>query len=177
MFVRSIFVMSIPQSHMQEHLSKAYVRAVVARAGAKLDISESPEYGSDGIIKEVRTLSDGKYQDTGWLFHFQIKSTTTSEIKGDFVSYAMEAKAYQKLVTWQGTTFCILILFRLPKSLEKWLRLDEEQLCLSHCCYWDIITTPPTVNSSSKTIKIPRTQIFNPDAVKKLLIKVKEKRF
>lgn len=164
--------MPIPPDHIKERLSNAYVSAVVARAGATFT-PKHPEYGTDAYIQSVTQLPSGKYAPTGHLFLCQLKATTTSELEDDYVVYDMEVQAYNKLANWEGTAPCILVLFRLPKNPEEWLTLDEEQLLLKRCCYWLHITGPPSTNESSQRIRIPRTQMFTPEAVTELLEKVK----
>lgn len=164
--------MALPLDHIKERLSNAYASAVAARAGATFQ-PKHPEYGDDAFIQEVRRLPNGKYQATGWGFWCQLKATTTSELKDDHVVYDMEVEAYNKLARWRGAAPCILVLFRLPKNPDEWLTLDEEQLLLKRCCYWMHITGPPSTNEFSQRIRIPRTQMFTPEAVAELLEKVK----
>ena len=166
--------MSMPSEHMKERLSVAYVRAVTARAGAKFTENNAPEYGVDGFIREVSKLPSGKYTGTGYLFHFQLKATTTCELKDDCVVYDMEVNAYNKLAQWKGISPCILVLFRLPEDPTEWLKLDEDQLLLRNCCYWEHVTGPPSPNTRSQRVKIPRAQTFTPDVVAELLERVEQ---
>jgi hypothetical protein len=162
----------MPLSHVKEHLSIAYVRAVTARAGAKLTLTGSPEYGTDVYIQKVAQLPNGKITETGHILPCQLKATTTCRVQDDYVIYDMEVDAYNKLAMWEGTA-CILVLLRLPKEFEDWLDLDEEHLLLKNCCYWMHITGPPSTNERSQRICIPRSQIFTPEAVLELLEKLK----
>lgn len=166
--------MSMPFEHIKERLSVAYVRAVTARAGAKFTENDAPEYGVDGFIRAVKKLPSGKYTATGFLFHCQLKATSTCELVGDCVVYDMKVNAYNKLAQWEGNSPCILVLFRLPENPTEWLRLDEDQLLLRNCCYWEHVTGPPSANTGSQRVKIPRSQTFTPDAVRELLEKVKQ---
>ncbi len=122
--------MPIPTNHMKERLSEAYIRLVATRAGAKFDPTEAPEYGVDGAIRKVRHLPNGKYKDTGWLFHIQIKATENVRLNDDFISYKMDGEAYNKLVSWKGSSPCILVVFRVPKDQNEWLNIDEDNLLL-----------------------------------------------
>jgi len=164
--------MTIPLDHIKERLSNAYASAVAARAGATFT-PKNPEYGTDAFIQSVTRLPNGKYTGTGHLLLCQLKATTTGELSDDSVIYDMEVDAYNKLAAWEGSTSCILVLFRLPQDPEEWLNLDEEQLLLKNCCYWVHITDPPSTNRQSQRIRIPRTQTFTPEAVTELLEKVK----
>lgn len=164
--------MPIPSSHMKERLSIAYVEAVTARSGARFVESNSTEYGVDGQVRQVRLLSNGNSSDTGWTFDCQVKSTVNLTEEPDSVVFDMKVEAYNKLVDWEGSSSCILILFRLPKDEEEWLNLDEESFVLKNCCYWDHLKGPPTSNVGSVRIRIPRAQLFTPDSVSSLLSQI-----
>jgi hypothetical protein len=168
--------MPLPSSHMKEHLHRAYVHAVAARAGSTCSIPGG-DYGVDITINEVRELPNGHYQQTGYLFHCQLKATTTCEIRNGQIVYDMEAEAYNKLVTWEGSSFCILVLFFLPESDADWLHMDEEQLLLRKCCYWKHVEGPETKNNRSQRIQIPRNQTFTPEAVEELLAQARRQIF
>jgi len=160
--------MPIPISHMKERLSVAYVRTVTAKAGATFLTTDGTEYGTDASIQRVNLLPNGRYTGTGWTLHCQLKSTTTWSVGDDKIIYDMEVDAYNKLVCWEGSP-CILVLFRLPKNEEEWVNLDELKLELRNCCYWTHLVGEPSTNLRTTRIEIPRTQLFNPDAVNYLL--------
>lgn len=162
--------MPIPESHIKERLSVAYVKTVTAKAGAQYATPNGQEYGLDGFINRVTDLTDGGHSNTGWNFQCQIKSTVNWNLKNDHIIYDMDATAYNKLANWTGNSPCILILFRLPQNIDEWLRLDEESLILKNCCYWKHITDPPTENTSTIRVELPRNQLFTPEAVEGLFI-------
>jgi hypothetical protein len=164
--------MPIPLSHMKERLSVAYVRTVVAKAGAQFIPEDGTEYGTDAIIRKVLLLANGKYASTGWALDCQIKATTNWIEEDDHLVYDMEVDAYNKLVTRQGSTSCILILFRLPINEADWLRLDEESLLLKNCCYWMCLEGQRSSNKSTVRIRIPRKHLFTPDSVNNLLDRI-----
>jgi len=157
--------MDLPSEHLKEQLNIAYVTAVVAKAGATFD-SPKQDYGIDGRIAEVRRFQDGKYHATNWILNCQLKATTNYNLKDDSVAYEMEVEAYNKLVESEGNTYRILIVFCLPSDWQNWLNITEEQLILKKCCYWAFIVDVPSTNKRSRTIHIPRTNLFTPEAVK-----------
>jgi hypothetical protein len=160
--------MAIPRSHVEEHLSRAYVMAVVARAGATFTPTSS-DYGIDGYIQGVTELSNGKCASTGHPIQCQLKATTTCGLTNDDVLYDMDVAAYNKLARCEDPSLCLLVLLRLPERYEEWLTLSEDELVLKNCCYWHHITGRPSANAASQRIKVPRTQLFTPAAVVELL--------
>ena len=163
--------MSLPLNYKMEHLHFAYVRAVAAKAGANCTRPEN-DYGVDLRINKVRTKPDGGFADTGFLFHCQLKATTNLKVEDDYVVYDMEAGAYKNLVEWKGG-WIILIVFKLPKDEQEWLSVTEDVLCMKDCCYWIHLREESSTNESSKRIRIPRNQLFDPQAVTDLLERVR----
>lgn len=164
--------MAIPREHRMEQLHNAYVTAVSAIGGATFDPPKQ-DYGIDGRISEVRRFPDGTYQATNWLFNCQLKATTDFRIRDDIITYEMEVDAYNRFVTNKGGVSRILIVYCLPKEWENWLCINEEELILKHCCYWIALSGEPSENSRSKTIYIPRKNLFTPEAVQNIILLIK----
>ena len=164
--------MSLPLNHKMEHLHFAYVRAVVAKAGANCTRPEN-DYGEDLTINKVRPRPGGGFTGTGFLFQCQLKATTNLKVEDDYVVYDMEIGAYNKLVEWKGGLM-ILIVFKLPKDEQEWLSVTEDVLCMKDCCYyWIPLREETSTNKSSKRIRIPKNQLFDPQAVTDLLEQVR----
>jgi hypothetical protein len=165
--------MPIPDPHTKERISVVYAMAIAARAGVSFNPKGIPEYGTDAYFAHVNMLKDGSFSDTGYILNCQLKSTTDYSINNGEVIYDIESEAYNKLVTWEGTTPIILVLLCLPKEIKEWMEFDESQLILRKCCYWMIVTGEPTTNSSSIRIRIPRGQCFTPEALLELFVKIR----
>lgn len=158
--------MALPKEHVKSYLSCAYVQAVAAHAGAA--ITNIPQdYGDDVHIQYIRKVGS-KFEAIGVILHCQIKATTTCFFEGSDVVYDIDAKAYNKLVRWEGSPI-ILIIFRMPDCADEWLELSEDQLLMKNCCYWSHINGSPSSNQKSVRIRVPRTQVFNSKTVKSLL--------
>ena len=159
--------MPIPSNLAKEQLHVAYFLAVVADAGA---VAYKPEVDIriDYIVSAARLRNESKFGPTGILFHCQLKSTTDWKIRGDCFVHAVKAEAYNKLAEME-TGIRILIIFGLPKDDEKPLKINERNMQLSNCCYWYRVPCEPIPNTGSKTLKIPRDQIFDRNAVDHLL--------
>ncbi|MBN8637660.1 MAG: DUF4365 domain-containing protein, partial [Anaerolineae bacterium] len=117
-------------------------------------------------------LPTGKFMQSSTLFHCQLKATTTCEIQSDTIVYDMEVEAYNKMVSWDGGHF-ILVLFVMPEDETEWLKLDEDGFLLKKCCYWIQIEGSLSENRRSQRVFIPRTQLFTPATVRALLEEVK----
>ncbi|MCG3208588.1 MAG: hypothetical protein FOGNACKC_02199 [Anaerolineae bacterium] len=153
----------------------AYVTAVVARAGAVMYKPDS-DYGVDYMVSEVVNTENGNYVATSATFACQLKATITSQLEDGYVVYDMKVEAYNKLANYNtraGLVVNYLVLMHMPRESQQWLCLTEEQLLLKNCCYWCKITELSN-NRERQRIRIPRTQVFNPEAVVALLERARQ---
>jgi len=164
----------IPRQHKQEQLSKAYINAVVAHAGHTFSEPQD-DYGVDGSMHKIASSANGRRYDSGIVIDVQLKATTDWTLQDDFVVYDVEAKTFNDLaIRFQEdrATEMILAVLCLPQDENEWLSITNEQLILKKCCYWCKISDQSTNNTSSKRIKIPKDNLFSPEAVIELLEKV-----
>ena len=165
MEITSAVLMSsqMPDESRKQALSMAYIRAIAAKVGANIYRPEN-DCGVDLAFSKI-SERQGRYSDTSnAIVPFQLKSTTEWKINGDAIIYPLEAKNYNDLVT---STSLILIVMCLPPTMEQWLLQDEECLRLHKCCYYwrpaedEVVTS----NNRTKTIAIPRSQIFTSETL------------
>ena len=166
--------MSLPLNYKMELLHSAYVHAVVASAGTTCDPPPRKDLGIDLRVIDMRHNEQIGHYDAGVAFNCQLKATTNCEVRDDCVVYDMDARAYNKLVNWNGIGFAILIVFRLPKNEQEWFNLSEDILCMKHCCYWTQLKGEKSTNSSSVRIKIPRDQLFDTQTVIELIERARQ---
>jgi hypothetical protein len=159
--------MPLPETHIQERLSVAYVSAVVSRAGYVFWLPPATEYGTDGMIQKVY-YTNGTYCGAGDGVFIQIKATVDYAIIGESIHYEMEVSAFNKLARRledDAREPILLILYCMPRDHGLWLENDQDRLFLRHCCYWKHVTERPSNNRRSFTIQIPRSQQLNIGAV------------
>lgn len=163
----------LTEEHIKEGLSRSYVQAVSAIAGVIVDLNRGHDYGIDGSFHEV-LAADNQRVESGITLDFQLKATTRILFKEDRVHYSLDARTNNLLARrsqYKHLTQAILIILSLPDQYENWLQLSEQELVLKNCCYWSSISSL-TTNIYTATIKIPRSQVFTPDALSGLLNKV-----
>ena len=164
----------LTENHSKEGLSRAYVQAVGAKAGAIVSINERGyDYGIDGSFHEVSIIG-GQRMESGMTLDFQLKATSHVDRREGLIYYQLDARTVNLLASRlqkPHTTPAILILFCLPTQSGEWLQISEEELILRNCCYWSSISSL-TINSHSATVQIPRCQLFTPDKLKTLLLKI-----
>lgn len=162
-------VIALPPYQAREVVQRAYVQAVIARAGGICLDPPKPDLGADLSVAASHQIN-GKYCATGYQFYCQLKATNVYLIEDSYIVYDMDAADYNKLAEWQGTSPCYLILYCAPADENQdYLIHSEDHLHLRRCCYWLQIDPLPTDNSSSVRVRIPRQQMFTPGAVVDLL--------
>jgi hypothetical protein len=156
----------LPESHIKERMSSAYISAVAARAGCTCTPTAGGEdYGVDFYLQKVG-LVNNVYEPISSPVTLQSKATVTSIIVDDAVSYSIKGKAYNKIVRANASGIpTALVLFRLPLSYHDWLLQDQDVLRLHHCAYWSFIEGDIISDASAKAIKIPVTQMFGLDSI------------
>lgn len=161
--------MPVPETHIQERLSVAYVSAVIARAGYAFWPPPGTEYGTDGLIQRVY-YRNGRYRGSSDGVFVQIKASVDCAFVGEHVHYEMDVEAFNSLAEKfeeedEEEKPIILIVFAMPRDRSLWLQNDDDTLLLRSCCYWKHIVERPSRNRRSFTIRIPRAQRFNVEAV------------
>ena len=169
----------LTQEHSKEGLSRAYVLAIAAKAGAAVSINDRcHDYGVDGSFHHVTSIN-GRRFESGATVDFQLKATSLDIVREDFISFPMDARTtncWAERHNRPHSNPLILIVLCLPSQPEEWLQLSENELVLRKCCYWSTISTF-TSNLRTCMIEIPRTQMFTPETLQQMLGKVSERQF
>jgi hypothetical protein len=163
------------RSHRQEALSRAYVRAIAAKAGV---ICSEPEqdYGIDMSLRAVRVRNQ-RFGDVGGQVDVQLKSTTRAAVSSREVTYDLDVKHYDDLRVEGDNCPRILVLFILPVEEAEWLSQTTEELVLRHCAYWmSLEGFPASTSTSTIRIHIPTSNVFSVDALQTLLAWLRERK-
>jgi hypothetical protein len=159
----------ITLEHAQEAISNAYVHALAGAAGLNLGARTTFDYGIDGTFHPVKNVG-GKLVQSAFPVEFQMKATTVWRHEADHVVYDLSARAHQILTDRErGQAMAILILLCMPPEAVDWVVGSEDHLHLRNCCYWYRPPGPPTTNTSSVRIRIPRSQILTAESLRDIM--------
>lgn len=159
----------ITLEHAQEAISLAYVHALAGAAGLNLAPPTTFDYGIDGTFHPVKNVG-GRLIQSAFPVEFQMKSTTVWRHEGDHVVYDLSARAHHILTDRErGQAMAILILLCMPPEAVDWVVGSEEHLHLRRCCYWYRPPGPPTENTATVRIRIPRTQVLTADSLRGIM--------
>jgi hypothetical protein len=164
----------LPRNQRQEALSRAYVRAVAARAGV-ICVDCTQDFGIDMFLRAV-TIRNGGYFDTGPQLDLQLKSTTRAEVRDAQVIHDLEVRAYNVLrQAVVGLTPRILVLLVLPEDESQWTTQTVDELILRRCAYWlSLRGAEPTTAQTTIRITVPRMQVFSAEAIEVLMSRLQQ---
>jgi len=169
----------LTEAHQKEDLGRAYVQAVAAAAGVTVDMnSRNHDYGIDGSFRQIAKFR-GKLAENGYTIDFQLKSTKNLKMDDEFVTYSLNVDHYNSLASRKKiprAKLAVLIVFRMPEDPKMWIEQSENDMILRHCCYWVQIMPPLSANRSTVDVRIPRNQLFTPDAIQEWFQKLKKRK-
>ncbi len=165
----------LPDSKIQEGLSVAYIKAICNKAGHDLKFSEN-DNGVDITVSKLAIRSGNKVYPTGHNLDIQAKSTYNFTEEEDFIKYSIKTKNYNDLVQSGRGSPIIFVLLCMPREKERWLYQTEENLRISKCAYWCSLEGEEMAPSeeSTKTIRIPKTNIFSETTMMRMMEDIKE---
>jgi hypothetical protein len=161
---------NMPENEAKEQFQIGYVQAIaaVARCGAF-----EPRPDVDGIDLAVRQLvHQGDVYSHGQL-DLQLKASSLQVVKDDHVVQKLKKKHYDVLRTTQVHIPRLLVTLALPEGVAAWHDQSEAELRLMKCAYWMSLRGMPATDQASITVKIPRSNVFNVDALQDLLYMVR----
>lgn len=151
-----------------EQFSRAYVHALAATVGYGCT---RPEVDDDSIDMIV-SATGGSGTRRSPRLELQLKSHAMDLPTGPSISYPLKVKNYNEL---RVATFVprILVLVVVPRNIDEWTKHSEEQLVLRRCGYWlSLHGMEETTNASSVTVTVPRTQVFNVEALRGMMERI-----
>lgn len=153
----------------QEAFSKAFIQAVCAVAGLP---SSRPEPDVNSVDWSVSGRVGGRFSQ----IDMQLKCFRDGVVdisKNDFPYVLDNLKNYDDITEADRSFPIILVVVRVPPTIEHWLGMEHERLVLAHCAYWvSLRGMSATQNKKSVSVRIPITQRFTPDELKRMMLAV-----
>ncbi|MBN9119758.1 MAG: DUF4365 domain-containing protein [Planctomycetes bacterium] len=162
----------ITRNHRQESLSRAYVQAVAARAGAVCSVPDLA-YGIDLTLRAVDE-TDG-FVDAGVLLDLQLKATTNADVRDPAtIGFDLRVADYDKLRRPDVPIPRVLVVLELPPDEAEWAAQTVGELILRRTAFWISLRGRPAVDVTTTTrARLPRTNLFTPATVTDLLARVR----
>lgn len=155
-------------SHRQEAFSEAYIRAICAVVGCSV---QRLQIDNDKIDLTVSSRLAGSMY-TKPSIGIQVKCMLGDAANSDPISYSVDIDTYNNLRDPLVASPRILVVVLAPNQPDEWTVQTEAQLALMHCAYWATLKGLPDVdNGSTKTVYLPRANVFTPDALRAMMQK------
>ncbi len=147
-------------------LSLAYIEAVAAVAGYQVLEPKVDEDSIDGVLmgREGRRPR----------LEFQAKATGGEPLPEGVTEFGFDlpVKNYNDL-RLDVMVPRILIVVRVPEIETDWISHSEAELAVRRCGYWHSLAgMPETDNQTSRRVRIQRSRVFEPSALRDLMERV-----
>ena len=150
-----------------EQFSIAYIRAVAAQSGYRTGTVYPDLDSMDGIL-----VGDSGRRPR---IEFQLKATSQNILRDRLLHFPLPINNYDNLRIEDPRLPRILIVVRVPEEIDSWLSQTDESLCMRHCAYWISLRGLPGVpNTSSVTVHVPLSNMFNSEQLTDLMDKAEE---
>lgn len=156
----------------KEQFSLAYLHAVAAVAGCAVADLSVDDDSIDRTLSQKRRA--GAY--TAPKLDVQLKGTHLADFDGNDLRYALKVKNYGDLIDDNVLVPRILIVVVVPEELTGWCDPTEERMVLRRCGYWTSLRgQPATNNNTTVTVRLPRANLFTPDALTAMMLAISER--
>lgn len=162
---------------IKSELGYAYLHAVASRAGIACQASNRlmDNRGVDVHLNYLGKVPDTPITDV--LLHAQLKSPSQRPTEtATHIHYSLDDIALyntMRLGPAARTVPLILMVTFLPGDDSQWLDVQEDHLRLCRATYWvSLWGAPPTTNTSSITIHLPKANLLTPASLTQLCIRI-----
>ncbi|MDY7015117.1 MAG: DUF4365 domain-containing protein [Cyanobacteriota bacterium] len=156
----------------KEEFSYAYIRAVASVAGYSVEQKSRPmdNAGVDLTIEVPGEEGSILFPR----FDAQVKCTSSQKVySANYIKFPLPAKNYNRLRSEGTLAPLILIVVLVPDNLNDWIKISENKTLIKHCGYWiSLKGKPPTSNTFTVTIEIPRQNTFTPESLRRIMQKI-----
>lgn len=159
-------------THRQEALSVAYVRAVAATAGLRVQDGAQPD--DDSIDLTISARGPGGTVRSPKL-DVQLKCMVGTPPTAPAWSYDLKAKNYEDLRHSDVQVHRILVLLIVPPDPSAWIEQDDERLLLRHSAWWvSLRGLPPSDNAQTVRVQVQRAQRFDVEGLSAIMARLGE---
>jgi hypothetical protein len=146
-------------THRQEAFSLAYVRAVAATAGFRVQDGTQPD--DDSVDLTIAARGPGGTMRSPKL-DLQLKCQLGRPADEPTWPYDLKAKNYEDLRHTDLQVPRILVVVAVPDDVSTWLDQDEERLLMRHCGWWvSLRGLAGSTNTTTVRMPVPRVQRFD----------------
>jgi hypothetical protein len=165
--------MPLPREHLIDELATAYIQTIAAAAGCTIAVSRR-DYGVDGTLKHI--VKDGpRFIESGFPVDFQAKGTIIAPIVDDQLTYDLNVRNYNLIVTRSPNATPYYLFLVCFASEGDWIVEESERLAFNASAYWWTVSGIRSDNITSVRIRIPRLNQLTSGAIEHMLAASREK--
>lgn len=162
----------LSENQVKEELSISYVNAVAASGNFGCEFTRKDmdsidiTITSNGLMVPESTIRSPEIK-------IQLKATENLVANdSNYFPFPLSIKNYNDL---RARTLAprILVVLKLPSSRIDWITHSSDEIKIRNCAYWlSLHGLKETENTSNTTVFIPSTNIFSPEVLKEMMIKI-----
>lgn len=153
----------------KEQFSLAFIQAVAAAAGCKVARVDVDDESVDLELIGAYHADDRRPAPH---LALQAKCTELDDGDGEILAFPLKLKNYDDLRA-RCHVPRLLVVVCVPADVSAWLTATPEAMILRRCAYWrSLHGLPPADTGTKKTVYVPRSQRFDPQALRGLMAKV-----
>lgn len=162
----------LTDNQVKEQLSVAYVNAVAAICNFGCEFTRMDMDSIDVSITCNGNLAADSIIRSPEI-KIQLKATNNLTLNGaNEYSFVLPVKNYDDLRA-NTLTPRLLVVLNLPQTKDGWLSHSVNDLIIRNCAFWLNLKGKPSVtNTSNITVHLPSVNVFSPNALKELMLKV-----
>ena len=141
----------------KEDLSFTYLSALSAFAG----------FTCDAIPRKDRRSVDAIVGGRNTQINIQLKSTSSPNWHADGLHFQLPCHNYNSLRN--SIVPAILVVFELPADEQEWLECNSDRLIMRKCAWWLSLKGYPAINTGSRVVIMPRTQLLDVGELNRLM--------
>jgi Domain of unknown function (DUF4365) len=152
-----------------EQFSQAYVQAVASAAGCHI-----LSWTVDDDRIDVTLARKGEWAAVrGARLDIQLKATKIRCRGPQHIKFPVDIPTYDALRATNVMVPRILVVLLMRQDVNEWTHHSEARLALRRCAYWTSLRGAPAVqNRTSRTVRLPRTQVFDAPAVHDIFTRI-----
>ncbi len=149
----------------KEQLSLAYALAVASTARCAV---REYRVDDDSVDITISSTQPGTALHSP-MVEVQLKATSLDVLGSQDINFPLKVKNYNDL-RQRTLVPRILVVMLLPNDPEGWLKQAEFKTQVYRCAYWrSLWGMPATTNTASVTVAVPRSNIFSPEALSRIM--------
>jgi len=154
-------------THQQEAFSKAYVQAIGAAAGYRVQDGPIPDDDSVDLTLSGRgpsgTLVSPKLD-------VQLKCQLGQPPDDDAWPFDLKVKNYNDLCTSNVQVPRILVVVCVPEVVTDWTKQERDHMFMRHCAWWLSLRDQDASDNETKVrVRIPKVQVFDVESLEQIM--------